>query len=319
MEFHVTGREDGKTLMILPRASTCWELQFRYVVDQLAEHFRLICVNYDGCSKGDRFRPFTNFTDQAEKIEEYVKENFDGHLDGAYGSALGAGILTHMLNRGNITVDEAFIGGADFEKGGKIAAAFASQMTVRGLKSARWSGSKRQSLKGMLMRGFGMTWSEEASDYMDDYLDFMMRLNRKTIFRQTFSDYVTGLPEDFSVPGTNIHIIYSMKMGMAYENRYLKQFHQPDIRKFNMQHEQWLVDPEFTKEVLAVIYECMGVEVPDVSADDEEPVPEEVPADAAFAEQALEAEVQQEAGEEESPAGEVQAEALPAEELKETI
>ena len=275
MEFHVTGREDGKTLLLLPRASTCWELQFRYVYDLLAEHFRVICVNYDGCGKNDRFRPFTNFTDQAEKIEAYVTENFEGHLDGAYGSALGAGILSQMLYRGNIHVDEAFMGGADFERGGKIAAAFASQMTVRGLKGARWSGSKRQSLKGMLMRGFGMTWSEEASNYMDDYLDFMMRLNRKTIYRQTFSDYVTGLPEDFSVEGTNIHIIYSVKMGLAYENRYLKQFHQPDIRKFNMQHEQWMVDPEFTTKVMNVLLECMGEETL--------PEPEETAAEAAAA------------------------------------
>ena len=58
------------------------------------------------------------------------------------------------------------------------------------------------------------------------------------------------------------HFIYANKMGEKYLERYKKYFHDPDIREFNMQHEQWLFGgKEYAEPVLKAIDEFMEMEV----------------------------------------------------------
>ena len=40
-----------------------------------------------------------------EKIENYVKEHFGGHLDGAIGSSLGSSFVGQLIQRENIHID----------------------------------------------------------------------------------------------------------------------------------------------------------------------------------------------------------------------
>jgi hypothetical protein len=51
-------------------------------------------------------------------------------------------------------------------------------------------------------------------------------------------------------------------MGEKYLKRYKKYFHNPDIREFNMQHEQWLFgEEEYATPVLDAIDEFMKSDV----------------------------------------------------------
>ena len=256
MKYEEIGNQEGKTLLLLPRANCTCRINFFFVLDALAEKYRLILVDYDGL-EGERGRSFTDIPTVAKKIEDYVIENYDGRVDGVYGCALGASVVCCLLMNDRIHMDKVFIGGADFEKGNPISARFMSSLVTRGIKGAARPGRKRDSLKGMLMRGFGMTWSQQNSQYIDDYIDCMTKLSRKTIYRQTYSDYVTHLEKGLHVDGTEIHVIYSVKMGLSYENRYLQYFRDPVIHKFDMQHEEWLFNSPFTPEVLETICECM--------------------------------------------------------------
>ena len=43
---------------------------------------------------------------------------------------------------------------------------------------------------------------------------------------------------DMDVPNTKIHVFYATKMGKKYEKRYYTYFKNPDIHRFNMQHEE---------------------------------------------------------------------------------
>ena len=62
------------------------------------------------------------------------------------------------------------------------------------------------------------------------------------------------------VEGTTAHFIYANKMGERYKKRYLKYFRDPDIREFDMQHEQWLFGGrEYAEPVLRAIDEFMGI------------------------------------------------------------
>ncbi len=43
------------------------------------------------------------------------------------------------------------------------------------------------------------------------------------------------------MPGTNIHVFYAAKMGEEYLERYQKYFKNPDICRYDLQHEELLV------------------------------------------------------------------------------
>ena len=61
---------------------------------------------------------------------------------------------------------------------------------------------------------------------------------------------------------TRAHFIYANKMGKKYLKRYKKYFRDPDIREFDMQHEQWVFGEEKYREpVLKVIDEFMNMPV----------------------------------------------------------
>ena len=61
MQFTEFGKKDGKTLMLLPGTACTWQLNFKNVIDDLAEKYRIIAVNYDGF-EGDPGIIFTDMT-----------------------------------------------------------------------------------------------------------------------------------------------------------------------------------------------------------------------------------------------------------------
>lgn len=75
--------------------------------------------------------------------------------------------------------------------------------------------------------------------------------------REFYSDYVTPLEDDIHVDGTTVHIIYALKMGPKYEKRYLQHFRDPDIIRFDMQHEAWIFQSQWTQPILDAIGERM--------------------------------------------------------------
>ena len=59
--------------------------------------------------------------------------------------------------------------------------------------------------------------------------------------------------EDIHVEGTTVHIIYALKMGPKYEKRYRQHFRDPDIIRFDMQHEAWIFQSQWTQPILDAI------------------------------------------------------------------
>ena len=54
------------------------------------------------------------------KIEDYILENHNGKVDGAYGSSLGGSFVGLLIQRKIINIEHGFIGGSDLDQGGKI-------------------------------------------------------------------------------------------------------------------------------------------------------------------------------------------------------
>ena len=97
MEFVEMGKQDGKTLMLLPGTACDYQTNFAAVLDRLGEKYHLICVNYDGFDGSDLI--FPDIITVTEKIETYIQDHFGGRLNGAIGSSLGSTFVGQLYFR----------------------------------------------------------------------------------------------------------------------------------------------------------------------------------------------------------------------------
>ena len=117
------------------------------------------------------------------------------------------------------------------------------------------SEKKKQKTKKMMMDSFEM--SEEVAD---KFVASFSKFDVRSIKNEYYTDLLTHLKDGIDVKGTTAHFIYANKMGEKYKKRYLKYFKNPDIREFDMQHEQWLFgEKKFAVPVLKAIDEFMEI------------------------------------------------------------
>ena len=253
MKFEEIGNMEGKTLMLLPGTCCDWQTNFGTVLDKLAEKYHLICVNYDGFDGNDEF--FPDMITVTEKIERYIIENHNGRIDGALGSSLGSSFVGQLIQRRNIHMDHGIFGSPDLDQSGKVIAWLQSKLVVPLLTSFTGSPKRQMRTKEKLKRIFLMS-DETANKFMECFAKF----SPESIKNEYYTDLITHLEENINVEHTRAHFIYANKMGEKYLKRYRKYFYNPDIREFDMQHEQWLLGEEqYSVPVLKAIDEFMEV------------------------------------------------------------
>ena len=251
MQFVEMGNMSGKTLMLLPGTCCDWQMNFSTVIDRLKEKYHLICVNYDGFDGTDTV--FSDMITVTEKIEKYIVENHNGRINGALGSSLGGSFVAQLMIRENIHMDHGIFGSSDLDQSGVLSAKLKSAMVVPLLTSFTKSDKKKRKAKQKFIELFEM--DEKTADM---FLDSFTRFSTESIKNQFYTDLITCLKDDNHVEGTTPHFIYANKMGEKYKKRYLKYFRDPDIREFDMQHEQWLFGgPRYSEPVLEAIDEFM--------------------------------------------------------------
>ena len=255
MQFEEMGNMSGRTLMLLPGTCCDWQTNFGTVIDSLSEKYHLICVNYDGFDGSDRI--FPDMITVTEKIENYIQEHHLGTLDGAIGSSLGSSFVGQLVMRKNVHINHAIFGSPDLDQCGKVAAKLQAMLVVPLLTSFTKGEKRRNKTKEKLKSSFLM--SDETAE---KFINCFSKFNPESIKNEYYTDLLTHLEDDINVEHTTAHFIYANKMGEKYLKRYKKYFHNPDIREFDMQHEQWLFgEKEYAEPVLEAIDEFMDAEV----------------------------------------------------------
>ncbi len=251
MEFMETGPENGKTLMLLPGTACDYQTNFAAVLEPLGKKYHLICVNYDGFDGSDTV--FPDMITVTEKIETYIKEKHGGRLDGAIGSSLGSSFVGQLIQRENIHIDHGIFGSPDLDQSGRFSAWLQSKLVVPLLTGFTKNGKKMAKTREKLKSFFEM--DDETADR---FIACFARFSPESIKNEYYTDLITRLKDDIHVKNTKVHFIYANKMGEKYRKRYIKYFRNPDIREFDMQHEQWLFGgEEYTVPVLKAIDEFM--------------------------------------------------------------
>jgi pimeloyl-ACP methyl ester carboxylesterase len=110
MNFNVFGNKNVPTLMLIPGLGVSYEI-FIPLINLLENDFHIIAVEVDGFVLG-KHTQFTSVDDQAAQVIDYVKENYDGRLDCAYGLSLGGKILSRILECDEIVVNHAILDAA---------------------------------------------------------------------------------------------------------------------------------------------------------------------------------------------------------------
>ncbi len=255
MQFEEMGNLTGKTLMLLPGTCCDWQTNFKNVIPVLTEKYHLICVNYDGFDGSDVI--FPDMITVTEKIENYIIENHDGRIDGAIGSSLGSSFVGQLIMRRRIHMDHGIFGSPDLDQSGPISAKLQSMLVVPLLTSFTKSEKKQKKTKDSLKKIFLM--DDEAAD---EFMACFSKFSPESIKNEYYTDLLTHLEDDIHVEHTRVHFIYANKMGEKYLKRYKKYFRDPDIREFNMQHEQWLFGgDEYALPVLKAVDEFMEMPV----------------------------------------------------------
>ena len=255
MRYVETGLQGGKTLMLLPGTACDCETNFGTVLDRLAEKYRLICVDYDGFDGSGLI--FPDMITVTEKIERYITERYGGRLDGAVGSSLGSSFVGQLIQRQRVHLDHGIFGSPDLDQSGKLSAWLQSRLVVPLLTSFAGSEKKRARSKEKLRKLFEMS-DETAERFMDCFAKF----SPESIRNEYYTDLLTWLQDDIHVAHTRVHFIYAKKMGEKYLKRYQRYFRDPEIREFDMQHEQWLFGGErYAAPVLQAIDEFMETPV----------------------------------------------------------
>ena len=251
MQYDEMGNLDGKTLMLLPGTACDYQTNFASVLDRLGEKYHLICVNYDGFDGGDSI--FPDMITVTEKIEKYIMEHFDGKIDGALGSSLGGSFVGQLIQRENIHMDHGIFGSPDLDQNGRFSAWLQSKLVIPLLtgftKNEKKKAKNREKLKAIF---------EMDDETADMFIGCFSRFKPESIRNEYYTDLLTWLHDDIHVEHTKAHFIFAARMGEKYLKRYEKYFRDPDIREFDMQHEQWLFGGEkYAAPVLAAIDEFM--------------------------------------------------------------
>lgn len=255
MQFDEMGIKDGKVLFLLPGTACDYQTNFGAVLDRLAGKYHLVCVNYDGFDGSDLI--FPDIITVTEKIEQYINENYDGRIDGAIGSSLGSTFVGQLIQRENVHLDHGIFGSPDLDQSGRFSAWLQSKLVVPLLTSYTKDEKKKAKLREKLKDMFEM--SDETAG---KFISCFEKISPESIKNEYYTDLLTWLQDDIQVEHTGVHFIYAKKMGEKYLKRYKKYFHDPEIREFDMQHEQWLFGGEkYAVPVLSAIDEFMETPV----------------------------------------------------------
>lgn len=241
MKFYTFGNREKPAILLLPGTCCHWKRNFGVVILLLERDYYVICASYDGFDETED-TVFPDMLAETEKIEAYLRSDFDGHIHAAYGCSMGGSFVGLLVQRGHVSIDHAILGSSDLDQETGASARFKAWLIAKVLHGIFQSGKLPRFMQRRLEKK-----EPEDRAYMEKMLAVfgvggrdMAFVKRQSIRNQFYSDLITPLDMDIAVSGTRVHVFYAVKMGAKYEERYRQHFRNPDIRRHDLQHEELL-------------------------------------------------------------------------------
>ena len=239
MKIYTFGAENAPAILLLPGTCCHWKSNFGHVIPLLAESYRVLCVSYDGFDETEATE-FPTMIAETEKIEAYIKENCGGYIRAAYGCSLGGSFVGLLAARRNIHMGYGILGSSDLDQ----ASGFTAKLQTDLLLPMIYPLIRDGRFKSRFLQKQMEKRAAEMGDYVKAFMEMFggarPYVTRRSCETQFYSDLITPLPDKIDVPGTRIHIFYTLKMGEKYRARYEQHFANPVIHEQDLQHEELL-------------------------------------------------------------------------------
>jgi hypothetical protein len=121
MKIYTFGDRQNPVILLLPGTCCHWKNSFEKVIPLLEQDFYVACVSYDGFDETED-TVFPGMLEETEKIENYIRENFDGKVECAYGCSLGGSFVGLLIQRKNIHINHGILGSSDLDQMAKLPA-----------------------------------------------------------------------------------------------------------------------------------------------------------------------------------------------------
>ena len=238
MKFYESG-DDQKPVIFLFPGTCCLFSSFDHVLESLHSYFYTVTVSYDGFDPNENTQ-FISMEDECEKIEQEIKKKYGGRIKAAYGCSLGGSFVSLLIQRRNIHIDHGIIGSSDMDEAGHLMAKIQSLIVVPIMHQMIHTGKLPKFMQKKIKK-----MDESKKELVHGFLNMFgigkggyPWITKQSIYQQFYSDLVTKVEHAIDVKGTTIHVFYAIKMGEKYEKRYRTYFKNPDIIRYDMQHEE---------------------------------------------------------------------------------
>lgn len=168
MKVYEVGEQGKPVLMLLPGTGCYWRSNFGKVIEPLAETFRVACVSYDGFDETEQTQ-FPTMIEETAKIEEYIKEHYDGKICAAYGCSLGGSFVGLMAARGVIHMDYGILGGSDLDQSAKLPAKLMTALMLPMIYPFLTTGRFRLPFLNRKLE----KWRKAGDGYVDAFIGMM--------------------------------------------------------------------------------------------------------------------------------------------------
>lgn len=212
MLFNEFGIKGEKLILCMHGMCQDWHSEYE-LLKPLENNFRLIFPAMDGMYPNAP--EFTSFADQAQQIEAYVQENYNGHLDGIYGASQGGLMVVELLTRGNIDIGVAVTDGVYVAHQGTIAA-YGSYWMMKYFQKHR----KPPKVMDIMMALMGLD-EESYSMFNCIYWDVSL----ESMKRNLLENYTYRVHPKIAATKTKVHLWCGSKEPYALKShRILKQY-----------------------------------------------------------------------------------------------
>ena len=106
------GKENSRKIVMLPGNMMSWR-QFEHLISLLEPDFHVIAVSTDGFD-GTGETTFTTAEASAEKLEQYIREHLNGHVDLIFGESFGCATAGTLFHRQKVRADALILNGPQY-------------------------------------------------------------------------------------------------------------------------------------------------------------------------------------------------------------
>ena len=112
MAIREFGKANSRKIVLIPGNMMSWR-QFEHVIPLLQKDFHVIAVSTDGYD-GTGETPFTTSAASAEKLEAYIRDHLDGHVDLIFGESFGSATAGALFHRQKVQTDSLILNGPQY-------------------------------------------------------------------------------------------------------------------------------------------------------------------------------------------------------------